>query len=89
MARKLKVYGWIGWRNEAKPMANGSHQTREVMATTSMAVVARALGKKRPSQVFNLCETGNDGECAVALAEPGVIFWRALDDDHGDWRKSK
>ena len=89
MARKLKVYGWQGWRNEAMNERHARYQTREIMAAPSQSAVARAAGFKRASQLFNLCETGNDEELRVALAEPGVIFWRGLDDHQGDWRKSK
>lgn len=79
---KLKVYGWLFHRAEAK---NNSQQTREICAATSMREVGRITGQK-VSNLFNLCETGNDEELRVALAEPGIIFWRELD-SRGEWKK--
>lgn len=76
--RKLKVYGWIGWRQECPPSANGGKQTREICAAPSMAAVARILGVKSPKSL-DMCETGNPGELTQALAEPGVVFWSPLD----------
>jgi len=78
--RKLKVYGWQGYRSECHPRPNGSRQTREICAATSQAKVAELAGVKRPYQLFNLCETGNAKELATALREPFQIFWHPLDD---------
>ena len=80
MARKLKVYGWQGFRTEAGKVArNHRNQTREIAAAPSMAACARLAGENSPRKLFNLGETGNDEECELALAEPGVVFWRPLD----------
>jgi hypothetical protein len=78
MAKKLKVYGWTGYRIEA---GNGTHrhQTREICAAYSMAEVARIAGVNRASQLFCLCETGNAKEIERATGKPGVIFWTELD----------
>jgi hypothetical protein len=73
---KLKVYGWQGWRREAP---GWHHQTREICAARSRAEVGRIVDRK-PSALFNLEETGNDEELKVALAQPGVVFWRGLDE---------
>ena len=81
MPKKLKVYGWIGWRREAGTRPN-NQQTREIVAATSMAEVGRIIGTPH-RQLFNLGETGNPRELEVALAEPGVVFWRPLDDHTG------
>lgn len=78
MSRKLKVYGWIRSRHDCPPAANGSRQSREIMCAPSMAAVRRACGYK-PSDTWNICETGNDVEVAVASAEPLVLFWSPLD----------
>lgn len=83
--KPLKVYGWQGWRLAAPREANGSHQTREICAARSMAEVARIAGQRSPRSLFNLCETGNDEECAAALANPGVILWRGLDRRRDEW----
>lgn len=73
---KIKVYGWMGYRVNCPPALNGSCQTREICATTSMKRLCEILGCKK-SELLNLTETGNDDECRIALASPGVIFWRS------------
>jgi hypothetical protein len=90
MAKKLKVYGWIGWRRKCPPAPNGSQQTREICAASSKAAVARLLGEKDPRQIYNLCETGNEEEIAKALPKPNVVFWHPLDERPVDrkWRKA-
>jgi hypothetical protein len=75
MSARLKVYGWQGCRQKAP----GSKQTYEIVAAPSKAAAARAAGYVAPRQMFNLCETGNDDDVAQALSEPGVVFWRPLD----------
>jgi len=79
---KLKVYRWQSWRSECPATANGSRQTEEIMAARSMAEVMRIVGGTR-SEFFNLGETGNKESCAVALAEPGVVFWKPIDGRDG------
>lgn len=79
--KKLKVYGWIGYRSECNTR---SHQTREIAASTSKLKIAKALGFNCASQVFNLTETENVGEIKLCLNNPGVIFWKGLDDYSGD-----
>ena len=81
MPRKLKVYGWRGYRGECPPAPNGSHQTREIMAALSMAAVTRAMGYKNAQtgiRQLDLCETGNDNEIETAMNEPGAVFWCPL-----------
>lgn len=80
---KLTVYGWQGWRSPAG-------QTREIVAAHSMAEAARLSGYKRPSQMFNLCETGNEREIAQAMSSPGTVFWCRIDDSYRsnlEWRR--
>ena len=84
MRRKLKVYGWTGRRHEANAP---HHQTREIMAATSIAEIVRLLGCRR-SDLFNVCETGNAIEIATAMTEPGINFWKELDDVRGLFRRS-
>jgi hypothetical protein len=69
--RPLHVFAWQHHRA-------GVGQTREVMAAPSKAAVARALGLRRPTQVFNLCETRNAQEIAVAHAHAGKILSRGI-----------
>jgi hypothetical protein len=84
-ARKLKVYGWQSFRREC----TGPHrQTREIVAATSMAEVARIAGVNGPWSLFSLCETGNEREIGIAMVEPGVIFWRPINDWNGDYVKA-
>ncbi len=74
----MKVYGWTAVIDGDECALIGDdtwrRQARKFTAARSMAAVARAAGVKRPSQLFNLTETGNALECETALAEPGVIF---------------
>lgn len=83
MGRKLKIYGWQGMRRECPAAPNGSRQTREICAAPSMAAVARIMGEKSPRALFNLGETGNGMEIAQAMSEPGVVFWKPLNDYYG------
>lgn len=71
----MKVFSWIGHRNEAGPRL----QTHEIVAAPSKAAAARAAGERDPRRLFNLGETGNAADIAIATAEPGVVFWRPLD----------
>lgn len=77
---KLKVYGWQGFRTEC-PGVHG--QTREIVAATSKAAVARIAGAKGPWALFCLCETRNDREIELAMSKPGAIFWTPIDDRDG------
>lgn len=86
--RMLKVYGWTGHRNECP---GPHHQTREIVAASSQAEAARLSGHKRPAQMFNLCETGNEAEIAQAMREIRTVFWLPLNDSYRsgphEWRK--
>lgn len=85
-SKKLHVYGWQGWRTECPAAPNGGRQTREVCAAHSKAEAARVAGKKWAHQLFNFGETGNEQDIAAAMAQPGVVLWRPLDDRTGEWR---
>lgn len=74
----LKVFGWRGWRTEAKAARNGSNQTREIVAARSKAAAARAAGMT--PRDMEPVQTANMEEMLVALAKPGTVFWRQLDD---------
>lgn len=81
---RLKVYGKTGFREEAP----AHRQTREIIATTSWVLAAIAFR----SSVYQArtwgSVTGNEEELRVALAKPGVLFWRPLDHHGpGGWRE--
>lgn len=83
MSRPLKVYGWIDTANAEEREALdilgfGTVQVRAVIATTSLAATARLAGYSRPSQMFNLCETGNTREIEKAMTESGTVFLTRL-----------
>lgn len=83
---KLKVYGWRSHRAECPPAPNGSHQTREIMAANSVAEVLRATGMTRSTwNSEGLGETGNPMEIAVAMADPGNIYWKPYNDNNDTW----
>ncbi len=80
--RKLKVYSW-----QASPVIPANHpirsesgwashytQVEAIVAARSQAEVARLAGYDRPSQMFNLGETGNDAAIKAATSEPGTLF---------------
>jgi hypothetical protein len=77
----LKVYGWQGFQHDCP---THHRQTREIIATSSIKKAAEALGY-RPSDLFNVCETGNAQEIAQAMSQPGVGFWRPIDDRNNVW----
>lgn len=83
--RSLKVYGWVGFRTRKEGHAG---QTREIVAAKSMAEAARVAGIKPHYLRTYGCETGNPEELRVALADPGVVYWRPLDDYKGDYRRA-
>ncbi len=82
MTRKLKVYGWTAIISEAIRELTGSdpwvRQGRAIVAASSLAEVGRLLGRPH-RQLFNLCETGNPVEVAVALTTPRTFFVARLD----------
>lgn len=84
----MNVYGWIGYRPEARPAPNGSRQTREIVAARSVTEVMRLTGRTRRELTWNGDWTSNAEEIRVASAEPGVVFWRGLDDRDGTWNRA-
>ena len=65
--RKPKVYG-------GHPHIQGHGQVRAIMAGTQ-AEIAKALHTTVGYIKTYWSQTGNDVELAVALAEPGTVFW--------------
>lgn len=84
MSRRLRVYGWQGYRHECP---GHNRVTREIVAAHSKAEVARIAGASGPWVLFNLSETGNAREIEVASASPGIIFWKPIDHHNDEWRK--
>ena len=87
---KLKVYHWLGMTDvkwEERPWVG---QVDCIVAAKSMAEVARLMGEKSPRSLFNLSETWNDEDKAVAMSKPGTIFWRHLGDHvTGEWKEGR
>jgi hypothetical protein len=86
--KKLKVYGWIGWRNECPLAPNGSMQTREIVSARSKGEAAKLAGKSGPWRTWDLCETRNYDEMLQARSEPGMIFWHPLHERPVQWRRA-
>jgi hypothetical protein len=87
MARPLHVYGWLGWRLECPPGANGGRQTREVIAATSVAEVLRKTETRRSDYALQGDITANPEEVVLAMSRPGVNFWKPIDGRGPDaWR---
>lgn len=82
MNRKLKVYGWTG--TKATP-GSRQRQSRNIIAAHSVAELLRLTGIPRSQYSWSGGETGNAEELAAALAQPGVMLWRPLDDRDAPW----
>lgn len=80
MSKKLKVYGWTGWRQECPTGPNGNRQTREVVAASSKKAVREIAGKWDTPPNSELTDTGNEDEIKQAMSEPGVVFWHPIDE---------
>ena len=78
--KALEVWGYTGWRVECPPTANGGRQTREVVAAPSRVAAARLLGITSTRLKEYGSVTGNTWEVRMALASPGRVFWKPLDD---------
>lgn len=79
MTRKMRVYGaYLGLRG-----VRG--QVRAIVAATSGREAATHMGVTYQDYAHNGCETGNDHEIELAMAEPGVVFYAPL---KGDGRRS-
>lgn len=74
---KLKVYRWLASRPECGPAQNGSRQCEHICATTSFAELARLSGQSMHTLRTYGGVTGNAESIAVAMASPGIVFWKA------------
>jgi hypothetical protein len=77
--KTLKVYGWQAFQPACPPAGNGSKQTRQICAASSQREVARIVGVRSVSSLFNLTETGNAGECKAAMLQPRTVLWQPID----------
>lgn len=87
MTRPLEVWGTshvpvIGERGLV------TRQQRTIVAAPSRAAAARALGASSYAMSQWGSRTENPYEVAAALAEPGQVFWRPLDQWDGGWRRA-
>ena len=83
-SRELRVYGTTSFRSACPPAANGSRQTREIIAAHSKTEAKRLAGWR--IGLSEICETNNDAELALARAEPGMVFWSPLNAHPPAWR---
>lgn len=85
---------WAGWTTRpigAPPHPHGRRgtQVQFVVAATSQKKAAALLGCTLGFLRDYGSETGNEDDLAQALSEPGVVFWREMDDQsRGIWRKA-
>lgn len=70
MPKPLTVYGWTGYTRD-------NVQVREILAARSVTEALRISGRSRADWKHSGTVTGNEDEIAIALAEPGVIFYTA------------
>jgi hypothetical protein len=78
------IYTWYSSRRDCR---TDSRKTREVLAADSKADVLRTIGETcspNPSG-FDVRGAATPEETAVALAAPGVIFWRPAAAGFGEW----
>lgn len=71
MTGELKVYRWLSWRT-------GKGQVYRMVAVPSVAAAMRASGDSRRQITMYGGETGNPRDVAVAMAEPGVMFYEQV-----------
>ena len=87
MPRPLKVYGATVWLDECPKAPNGNKQARCVVAARTKKEVMELFGITRNDFEHSACETGNATEIALAMASPGVVFWKPVDDWNGNYRR--
>jgi hypothetical protein len=91
--RRLKVYGWLGWRPDCPPAPNGNTQVRYIVAATSWrAAVATIPGEPLAHAMQFGSVTANDGEVRQAMSQPGQAFWAPVDETYKTvihWRRAE
>lgn len=85
MTRTLKVYGWTGY--DPQNVEGHNKQTREIVAAHSIAEVTRIADITRYEFNTYGSETGNSEEIALAMSDPGVVFFRGINDRNGNWKR--
>ncbi len=83
----MKVFGWHDFT--VNPATNRRVQSRCIAATPTKKAAAILAGypSGRAPEALDLGDTENDVELAVALAEPGVIFWRGITEWHANYQR--
>lgn len=76
----LKVYGWTSQR-----YYKGKPQARCIVAASSWAEAARLSGDKAHLMRTYGSTTSNAREVEAAMAQPGVVLARVLDDWTGEY----
>jgi hypothetical protein len=75
-----KVYGMTAM--------HAGRQMRMIGAFRSVTAFTSAAGHARSTYVNYGSTTGNFEETTIALAEPGVVFYRPINDRQGDpWQR--
>lgn len=82
---KLKVYRVV--RTPYRYDLGHGPQIQAVVATTSKKKAAELFDVSMYTMNYYGSETWNKDDCEVALAEPGVVFWRGLDDRSGSYQR--
>lgn len=89
MPRPLKVFTYVGHRNAALLPKNVHGQTREIIAATTKAEALTRSGLTRSAFERTAHETTMPEEAEMALASPGVVFWKPRNElaDTGVWKQ--
>ncbi len=76
---KIHVYTWEG--------NLGRKGSREVVAAHSIAEALRCADVARKSALFNFAETQYSEYVAIAMTDPGAVFWRPIDARTDGWTR--
>jgi hypothetical protein len=79
----MKVFGWTSFWNDPR-ITDNHKQVRCICASKSMAAIKRTYGF-RQSNLWNIRETGNDREIALASNSPLSIFARDLNNWNAEY----
>lgn len=69
--RRLRVYGWLSMMHHIPDVV----QPRAICAARSQVECALLAERRKPRDLWNLCEAGNEHEIAAAMARPGVVLY--------------
>lgn len=77
------------WVTDHAPIVGSGHrQDHTIVAARSRAAAARLLGISSATLLNYGSITGNEEKVAVALAEPGQVFYRSTNAWGGDWQRA-